>query len=181
MTIPASILDRITLVTGDITRLEVDAIVNAANRSLLGGSGVDGAIHEAAGPGLLAECRTLGDCKTGEAKTSGGHDLPAHQVIHTVGPIFRSLERDAPRLASCYRASLEQATKHGAKSVAFPGISTGAYRFPLDVACRVAFATVVEYLAVHEEIEKVVFCQFGERAERLYEEEMAAWRSGARG
>ena len=125
----AKILDRITLVTGNITSLDVDAIVNAANRSLLGGGGVDGAIHEAAGPELLAECRTLGDCKTGDAKVTGGHNLPARHVIHTVGPVFRSLERDASRLASCYRRSLEQASMHNIATVAFPGISTGVYRF----------------------------------------------------
>jgi len=171
---------RIELHEGDITCLEVDAIVNAANRSLLGGGGVDGAIHRAAGRELVAECRTLGGCATGDAKITAGYRLSARHVIHTVGPVYASSARDAPRLASCYRRSLEVAAAAGIHSIAFPGISTGVYRYPMEEACEIAFATVVAFIEEHPEIERVVFCQFGARAQALYEAEMERWRRGER-
>lgn len=164
-------LDRIRLVEGDLTRLDVDAIVNAANRSLLGGGGVDGAIHRAAGPDLLAECRTLGGCETGDAKITGGYRLAARHVIHTVGPVYRDAAHSAPLLASCYRRSLEVASAHGVRSLAFPGISTGVYRYPMEDACAIAFETVLGFLADHDEVERVVLCQFGARAQGIYERE----------
>ena len=144
----------ITLRRGDITRVtDVDAIVNAANSTLLGGGGVDGAIHRAAGPGLLAECRTLGGCETGDAKLTGGHDLPVGHVLHTVGPIWSAHADEAGRarredeLASCYRRCLEVADEHGLRRLAFPSISTGAYRFPLDRAARIAIGSLRETAA----------------------------------
>ncbi len=171
------LLDRIELVQGDLTTLDVDAIVNAANRSLLGGGGVDGAIHRAAGPGLLAECRALGGCDTGDAKITAGHDLPARHVIHTVGPVYRDAARDAPRLASCYRRSLEVAAAHGLRTIAFPGISTGVYGYPVREACRVALDAVIAFLREHPDaFDRVVLCQFGAEAQAIYEEELARRR-----
>ena len=140
----------IQVVEGDITALPVDAIVNAANSSLLGGGGVDGAIHNAAGPGLLSECRTLGGCPTGEAKVTGGYDLPARWVIHTVGPVWRGgHEGEGGLLAACYRNSLARARELGARTVAFPAISTGIYGYPVEQAARIAVSTVREDLAGH--------------------------------
>ncbi len=160
----------IDLLEGDITSQDTDAIVNAANRSLLGGGGVDGAIHRAAGPQLLAECRTLGGCETGDAKITKGYNLKAKHVIHTVGPIYHSAGKKAPELlASCYRRSLEVASQNKLKSVAFPSISTGAYGYPLEEAAPIALKTVMDYLKTHPDIELVRFVLFGREAYQAYE------------
>ncbi|MGD0627535.1 MAG: O-acetyl-ADP-ribose deacetylase [Thermodesulfobacteriota bacterium] len=158
------------LLQGDITDQDTEAIVNAANRSLLGGGGVDGAIHRAAGPQLLAECRTLGGCQTGDAKITKGYRLKAKHVIHTVGPIYHSEGKKAPELlASCYRRSLELASENELKSVAFPSISTGAYGYPLEEAAPIALRTVMEYLKSHPEIQLVRFVLFGKEAYQAYQ------------
>lgn len=164
-----SVRARMRVVRDDITRLGVDAIVNAANTSLLGGGGVDGAIHRAAGPELLDECRTLGGCPTGEARMTGGYRLPARYVIHAVGPVYhggRSGETDL--LASCYAWSLRLAADAGVRTVAFPCISTGVYGYPKAEACAIAVASVTEWLAAHELPETVAFCCFDAENEALY-------------
>lgn len=159
----------IELVEGDITQQAVDAIVNAANNSLLGGGGVDGAIHRAAGPQLLAETRTLGGCATGDAKISGGYHLPARHVIHTVGPVYRANDPDIPRLlASAYRRSLEVAQENGVTSIAFPAISTGVYGYPLEEATPVALNTVMEFAREHDTVTLVRFVLFGKQAFNAY-------------
>jgi O-acetyl-ADP-ribose deacetylase (regulator of RNase III) len=161
--------DRIQIVQGDIIRLKVDAIVNAANSSLLGGGGVDGAIHRAAGPGLLEECRKLGGCPTGQAKMTGGHMLPAGHVIHTVGPVYRSGgHAEGELLRSCYETSLRLASDAGLKTIAFPCISTGVYGYPKAEACEVAASTVIEWLATHELPQNVIFCCFEAEDAELY-------------
>jgi O-acetyl-ADP-ribose deacetylase (regulator of RNase III) len=160
---------RIEVIEGDITRLRVDAIVNAANSSLLGGGGVDGAIHRAAGPGLLEECRRLGGCPTGEACITGAYDLPARFVIHAVGPIYRDGRSGEPLLLqSCYESSLRLAAEAGVTSIAFPCISTGVYGYPKSEAPEIAVATVEEWLSSHNLPESVVFCCFDETSAELY-------------
>ena len=159
---------RVRAVREDITTLDVDAIVNAANSSLLGGGGVDGAIHRAAGPDLVAECRLLGGCRTGDAKATGGHRLRARWIIHTVGPVWRGGDEGEPELlASCYRRCLEVADDIGARSVAFPAISTGVYGYPKDAAARVAVETVA---STPTEVERVLLVAFDEPTLRLYED-----------
>lgn len=159
----------LTVVQADITTLKVDAIVNAANESLLGGGGVDGSIHRAAGPELLAECRKLNGCKTGEAKLTGGYRLPAKFVIHTVGPVWQGGSYgEAELLASCYRESLRLAAAHGARSVAFPCISTGVYGYPFEDAARIAVATVRATLPELESIREVIFCCFSAGDAAIY-------------
>jgi len=162
-------LSRISIVKGDITKAEVDAIVNAANESLLGGGGVDGAIHRAAGPGLKEECRKIGGCPTGEARITGGHRLKARYVIHTVGPVWRGGAADEDALlARCYRNSLALAEEHGVKSIAFPAISTGVYRFPPARAARIAIAETIGFLRSHDLPERVVFVCFDDRVYDCY-------------
>jgi O-acetyl-ADP-ribose deacetylase (regulator of RNase III) len=167
----------IEIVEGDITRLDVDAIVNAANKTLLGGGGVDGAIHRAAGRELRDACAKLGGCETGEAKITPGFALPARYVIHTVGPVWGGGERGENRLlAGCYRNSLALAQAHGLASIAYPAISTGAYGFPPDRAALIALRTVLDALAATTEIERVVFCCFGSESRRHHEAAFAAAR-----
>ena len=169
---------RLEVIVADITTLSVDAIVNAANSSLLGGGGVDGAIHRAAGPELLAECRTLNGCATGDAKITKGYRLKAKHVIHTVGPVWNDgkLGEDG-LLASCYRNSIELCRKHDLTSVAFPAISTGIYRFPAERAAGIAVATVVDALATAAELTSVIFCCFSGDSALLHEAALAAYGS----
>jgi O-acetyl-ADP-ribose deacetylase len=171
--------DRITVIEGDITRLAVDAIVNAANSSLLGGGGVDGAIHRAAGPDLLVECRTLGGCPTGQARITHGYRLPARWVVHTVGPVWRgggSGEGEA--LASCYRSSLTLAEAHGIRTIAFPSISTGAYAFPVPRAAAIALGEVARHVANSAAIEHVTFVCFDPRTRQAYAAALEAVATG---
>lgn len=166
--------ERIQLVEGDITRQRVDAIVNAANTTLLGGGGVDGAIHRAAGPELLAECRALGGCPTGQAKITKGYRLPANWVIHTVGPVWRGGQHGEEQLlASCYRSVFALVEQHGIKSVAFPSISTGAYGFPMDRAARIALTETKRFLEQNKTVERVVLVCFGRSALEIHQQALA--------
>ena len=162
-------MNRIELIQGDITKLKVDAIVNAANTSLLGGGGVDGAIHRAAGSELLSECRMQNGCETGDAKITHGYNLPAKYVIHTVGPVWNDGFHNEPeKLSSCYRRSLETAVENGVKSIAFPNISTGVYHFPKNRAANIAIETVTDFLMNDTTIEKVIFCVFDNENYKIY-------------
>jgi O-acetyl-ADP-ribose deacetylase len=164
---------RIAILSTDITTLHVDAIVNAANNTLLGGGGVDGAIHDAAGPELLEECRTLNGCATGEAKITRGYKLPAKFVIHTVGPVWHGGGNGEPELlASCYRRSLELALQHSVKTIAFPAISCGVYGYPLQLACQVAVREVKAFLSANSQIEQVTFACFDKHAVAAYQEKV---------
>ena len=163
----------IVAIQADITSLAVDAIVNAANETLLGGGGVDGAIHRAAGPDLLVECRNLGGCPTGEARITGGYNLPARHVIHTVGPIWRGGAHGEPELlASCYRNSLALAAEHNVTSIAFPAISTGIYGFPKDQAARIAVSQVLSGQQSHPSVGRVTFCCFDDESLKLHQREI---------
>ncbi len=164
------IIEKIEVKQGDITKLKVDAIVNAANKSLLGGGGVDGAIHRAAGPDLLAECKTVGGCPTGEARITGGYNLFAKYVIHTVGPVYSGKSQDRRLLAQCYLNSLKLGNDYNIKSVAFPAISCGVYGYPIKEACQVAVDTTCGFLEKNRSIEKVIFILFSAENINVYED-----------
>jgi O-acetyl-ADP-ribose deacetylase (regulator of RNase III) len=165
----------LTVHTGDITKLAIDAIVNAANSSLLGGGGVDGAIHRAAGPELAAECRDLHGCATGDAKITGGYRLPARHVIHTVGPVWRGGDRNEEELlASCYRRSLEIALEHDLWTLAFPAISTGRYAYPASAAAEIAVRTVSTFVSSNGSFSEIIFCCFDEASAELHRRALAA-------
>ncbi|NLP09389.1 O-acetyl-ADP-ribose deacetylase [bacterium] len=173
MTLSKEVRARIEVMEGDITQLQIDAIVNAANSSLLGGGGVDGAIHRAAGPGLLQECRGLGGCPTGEARITAGHRLPARRIIHTVGPVYRGGRcGEAEQLASCYREVLKLASATGVQSIAFPCISTGIYGYPKEKACRIAIDSVSEWLDGHDFPRTVIFCCYEKVDAQLYRKQL---------
>ena len=159
---------KIEVVQGDITRIAVDAIVNAANRTLLGGGGVDGAIHRAAGPGLLTECQKIGGCPTGEARITGGHNLPARYIIHTVGPVYSGKTEDSTLLSQCYENSLKLAAKHHVSSIAFPAISCGVYGYPIKEACQIAVDTTARLLEDYNGIKRVIFVLFSDQDRAVY-------------
>lgn len=162
------ILDRIEVLQGDITRLDVDAIVNAANRSLLGGGGVDGAIHRAAGPDLLAECRAIGRCPTGEARITRGYNLIARHVIHTVGPVYSGKQSDSRLLSQCYANSLQLAIDQGITTIAFPAISCGVYGYPIKAACKIAVDSTCNILKDNRSIKRVIFVLFSTGDYNIY-------------
>ena len=162
------LLDKLEVRQGDITKLEVDAIVNAANKSLLGGGGVDGAIHRDAGPELLKECRTLGGCPTGQARITGGYNLAARFVIHTVGPVYSGSPQDSQLLTKCYANSLKLAAQNNVESIAFPAISCGVYGYPIDRACKIAVDTTCNFLKSNPVIEKAIFILFSDADRELY-------------
>jgi O-acetyl-ADP-ribose deacetylase (regulator of RNase III) len=164
------ILEKIEIRQGDITKLAMDAIVNAANSALLGGGGVDGAIHRAAGPELLAECRTLGGCPAGEARITGGYNLAARHVIHTVGPVYSGTAQDKRLLSACYQNSLKLAVAYDLTSIAFPAISCGVYGYPITEACRIAVDTVCGILHKNQTIEKIVFMLFSPGDLKVYQD-----------
>jgi O-acetyl-ADP-ribose deacetylase len=168
------ILDRIEIMQGDITAVKLDAIVNAANKTLLGGGGVDGAIHRAAGPELLNECRKIGGCPTGEARITRGYHLPAKYVIHTVGPIYRGRDDDRKLLSRCYTNSLKLAVKNNINSIAFPAVSCGAYGYPVKEACGIAIDTTCQFLETNHTLKKVVFILFSADTYKVYEEYIEA-------
>jgi O-acetyl-ADP-ribose deacetylase (regulator of RNase III) len=171
----SDVRDKLEAIQANIVMLDVDAIVNAANTTLLGGGGVDGAIHRAAGPELLAECRTLGGCPTGQARITRGYRLPARHVIHTVGPVYRDGRHGEPeRLASCYRSSLALAAQHGIRTIAFPAISCGVYGYPLEDAVGIAVRECADGLARHHALEKITFACFDENMLKLYERALGA-------
>ncbi len=172
-------MERVRIVRSDITKLQVDAIVNAANTSLLGGGGVDGAIHRAAGPGLLEECSKLGGCPTGQAKITGGYNLPARFVIHTVGPVWRGGGQQEPELlASCYRQCLSCAVANGITTIAFPAISCGVYGYPLAQACEIAIGEVGSFLAASSVITQVTFACFSEGIEKELRQALRLFQAG---
>ncbi|MEW5736557.1 MAG: O-acetyl-ADP-ribose deacetylase [Thermodesulfobacteriota bacterium] len=175
----ASLLSRVELVRGDITAMQVDAIVNAANTSLLGGGGVDGAIHRAAGPELLAECRRIGGCPTGEARITKGYRLPARFVIHTVGPVYSGTGKDAQLLASCYDNSLALAGENKVRTLAFPAISCGVYGYPIEQAGKIALGRTLAFLSGNEFPEKVFFVLFSRADQEVYEKILAGLAKGA--
>jgi O-acetyl-ADP-ribose deacetylase len=162
-------IDRIRLLQGDITKLDVDAIVNAANKTLMGGGGVDGAIHRAAGPGLLKECITLGGCSTGEAKITKGYYLKAMYVIHTVGPVYSGRPNDRKLLTNCYKNCLRLAEKHGIRSIAFPAVSCGVYGYPVQEACQIALSTTLDFLKENKSIQEVIFILFSSSDFAVYQ------------
>ena len=162
------ILHKLEVRQGDITKLEVDAIVNAANKSLLGGGGVDGAIHRGAGPELLKECRTLGGCPTGQARITGGYNLAARFVIHTVGPVYSGSPQDSQLLTNCYANSLKLAAQNNVESIAFPAISCGVYGYPIDRACKIAVDTTCNFLKSNPGIEKAIFILFSDADRGVY-------------
>ena len=163
------ILKKIEIQQGDITQLDVDAIVNAANTKLLGGGGVDGAIHRAAGPQLLEECRTIGGCPTGEARITGGYNLAARHVIHTVGPVYSGTPKDSQLLTSCYLNSLKLAVENNLATIAFPAISCGVYGYPIEDACKIAVDTSAAFLKDNPSLEKIIFIQFSPKDYAVYE------------
>lgn len=164
------ILGKIEIIQADITKINADAIVNAANSSLLGGGGVDGAIHRAAGPELLAECKTIGGCPTGEARITKGYNLPAKYVIHTVGPVYRGLPSDSKLLSQCYENSFKIAVEKKIKTIAFPAISCGIYGYPIEDACQIALDTTIKFLKENEVLEKVIFVLFSKNDEKIYQQ-----------